>query len=478
MTGRILLRGSHLLPVSSELPGELVGDLLIADDKIVYVGPPLAAHEVDARIVDVTGKIVMPGMVDTHRHTWQAPLRFAGADWTIAQYGAAMWRNFGPHYTAADTEVALRLGLAEALDAGITQILDWNHGISSPDHADAAVQAHRSCPARTILAYGQSAQVWNEMSERPDHKSYSLPSSDLVRLRKQYFEADDGLTMLAMAARGPEIGTREVVLAEWQQAHELDLPISVHVGNGTWSAVRPIEMLAELGLLHDRVTYIHCNSITDAELRLIADTGGKVSCSVEEELHMGHGLPAVGRALSTGLRPSLSVDTCSNVAGSLFPIMRAALASVRGVENQRLLDAGIDPLSVSVSALDAVEFATRAGAAANGLGDRTGCLEVGKQADIVIISTDNPGMFPVNYAAGAVVMNGHPLMVESVYVAGRLVKRDGKLLDYDMSKLRTESENLRDKLYRLGGAQLGPWSPDLSNRRLSSSNVAPGAGER
>jgi 5-methylthioadenosine/S-adenosylhomocysteine deaminase len=470
--GRTLLRGGFVIPIDPALPREFVGDVLMAEERIEAVAPRIDVDPASTRIIDVTGQIVMPGMVDTHRHTWQAPLRFAGADWTIAAYGAAMWRNFGPHYTPEDTYVALRLGIAEALDAGITQLLDWNHGISSPEHGDASVQAHRDSGGRTILAYGQSAAVWNEMSQTEDHKSYSPPSPDLRRLKDEYFGGGNDLTTLAMAARGPEIGTLEVLHQEWQLASELGLRISVHVGNGTWSAVRPVKLLAHEGLLHDRITYVHCNSIDDEELRLIADSGGTASCAVEEELHMGHGYPAVERLLAMGISPSLSVDTCSNVAGSLFPIMRAALAVVRGRQNQELLDQGIDPLSVSVTAHDALEWATLRGAEANGLGDITGSLTPGKQADVVIIRTDSPGFFPVNYAAGTVVMNGHPLAVDTVFVAGRPVKEAGRLVDIDMARLRSEAEALRDRLYAAGGARLGAWTPDLSHRRVSAGQVA------
>lgn len=159
---RTLLAGGHVITADPSRPDEFVGDVLIEGDRIAQVSPHIEVDAASTRVVDVAGKIVMPGMVDTHRHTWQAPLRMAGADWTIAQYGAAMWYHFGPHYTADDTYTALQLGIAEALDAGITQLLDWNHGISSPEHADATVAAHRASGARIIFGYGQSASVWNE----------------------------------------------------------------------------------------------------------------------------------------------------------------------------------------------------------------------------------------------------------------------------------------------------------------------------
>jgi len=435
------------VPVADGLEAEFVGDLLIEDELIAAVESEIDVDPADCEVIDVSGKIVIPGLVDTHRHTWQAPLRFAGADWTIAQYAQAMWRHYGPAYTPEDTYVAHRLGILEAVDSGITQLLDWNHNLIDPDHTDEVIRAHRESRARVILGYGQSAAIWSEMLDRQDHKTVSPPSDHIRELREQVYVSDDQRLRLMMAARGPEISVPEVVDAEWLLARELGLRISVHVGNGGWAAIRPIEMLQRMGLLWPEVTYIHCNSLTDHEIRLIGESGATASCSVEEESHMGHGPPAVERLLDVGVRPSLSIDTCSNVSGSMFALMRAALASVRGAANQRRLDEGIDPTSVDLSVVDVLELATLQGARANGLDAATGSLSPGKQADVVVLNCDAPGMFPINYAAGAAVMGGEVSRVETVIVGGEVLKRDGALVGVDLVALRREAEACRDRLY-------------------------------
>ena len=125
------------------MPFEFVGDILIEGGKIFEVLPSIEINVQSCEAIDVRGDIVIPGFVDTHRHTWQAPLRYVGTDWTISQYVEAMFRRFGLNYTPEDTYTALRLGIAETIEAGITQLFDWNHNPLSPAHADAVIQAHR-----------------------------------------------------------------------------------------------------------------------------------------------------------------------------------------------------------------------------------------------------------------------------------------------------------------------------------------------
>jgi cytosine/adenosine deaminase-related metal-dependent hydrolase len=161
---------------------------------------------------------------------------------------------------------------------------------------------------------------------------------------------------------------------------------------------------------------------------------------------MGHGHPAASRLLAAGIRPSLSVDTCTNVSGDLFAVMRATLSAVRGDANLVILQSGEMPDKVALSARAVLEFATIEGARANGTDDCSGSLVAGKDADIVVISTDAPNLLPLNNPFGAVVMGVHPGNVEAVMVAGRFVKRDFELTGISIADLRREAEGLKNAL--------------------------------
>ncbi len=462
-TQRILLRGGTLLTMDRD-PGasEFTADLLIEGERIAGIGRDLQVDSAACEVIDVRGKIVCPGFVDTHRHLWQSPFRYLGADWLIAHYAKAMWGMAGPIYTPEDLHASILLGLRDALNAGVTQVFDWNHNVISPAHADATVAAHRESGGRVIFGYGQGTPVWAEMLDPAIGTSRGMPSADLGRVRRQYYASDHGLLTLAMAARGPEVSPMKVVEAESQQARELGLRSSIHIGNGAWAHIRPVRMMHEAGLLGGDLTWVHCNTLSDEELGFIADTGGAASIAPELELHMGHGHPAIARLLSRGVRPSLSVDTCTNVSGDLFAIMRATLSVARGDSNAAIINTGVMPTEVVLSTHDVIEFATLQGARANGLDGTTGTLTLGKQADVVVIDTDAPNLIPMNYAAGACVMGAHPGNVEMVLVGGRFVKRDGRLVGVGPQQMRRDAERLRDSLFGRIGAHVGRWFPKLS----------------
>lgn len=448
---RVLLRGGTVISVDPTLPAELVADVLIEGSRISAIGPGIGPSSFDGEVIDASGMIVTPGLVDTHRHTWQSLFKYIGADWTIAEYAEAAFRVFGPRYTPDDMYVALRLGLAEALDAGVTQVLDWNHNLLTPEHADEAVRAHRDSLARVVFAYGQSSREWQQTYTPDSLDAAPPPSKDIVRVRDRYYPSSDQLLTLALAARGPEKAPPAVVAAEWSQARELGIRITVHVGNGIRASARPVARLRDSGLLRDDTTYVHCSSLSDDEIALIASSGGAASCAPEIEANMGHGNPAVLRLVKAGVRPSLSVDTCTNSSGDLFGAMRATLTTARLAGHERYLADGKTAPAVELSARQVLEFATIEGARANGLAERTGSLRPGKDADIVVFSCAAPNMFPVNQATATVVKAAHAGNVDTVFVAGVAVKRNGVFLAADLKRLRADAEARRNALFESAG---------------------------
>ncbi|MCW6511181.1 amidohydrolase family protein [Lichenifustis flavocetrariae] len=449
---RTIIRNAIVLSMDSTIGEHLDCDVLIEGTKIVAVQPNLGP--VDALEIDGRDSIVMPGFVDTHRHTWQCLLRNTATDWSLAQYFGGVRGVMGELYTPDDMYVANYIGSLEALDAGITTMVDWSHNNNSPDHADMAIKGLRDAGLRAVFGYGNANREWFPISNLP------TDFADVARVRKQHFSSDDGLVTMAFAARGPQFATMEQTEIDFRRARALDLPITLHAGDGLWGLDHPIDQLNAKGLLGPRTTYVHCCTLSDHEFKLMAESGGSASLSAEVELNMGHGNPATLGCLKYGLRPSISIDVCTSVGGDMFTQIRVLMAASRGVVNAEALRDRklLDP--VPLTARDMLDFATLQGAKTANLDHRTGSLTPGKDADLIILDTNALNMFPVNNPVGAVVSDAHIGNIDSVFVRGRAVKRHGKLVDVDIKALRRRMESTVEGLFeRAGVARDGNWLP-------------------
>jgi 5-methylthioadenosine/S-adenosylhomocysteine deaminase len=457
--GPILLSNATVVTMDAEL-GDLFGaDVLVRDGRIAAVGADLGAEGVT--VIDATDHILLPGLVDTHRHVWQAPIRNLGSDWTLGHYFMGVHFGLSRHYRPEDTYAGNLLGAAEALDGGITTILDWSHNLETPEHADAAVEALQEFGGRAVFAHGGGATMWQPPSSVPHTR-------DVVRVRDRYFSSDDQLVTFAFAARGPQFTTPEVTEHDWALARELASRITVHVGDGEWGKSRPIEWLKRHDLLADDITYVHCCTLADDELAMIADSGGTASVAADIETQMGHGWPATGRLLEAGVRPSLSIDVCVSNGGDMFHAMKTTISTQRALDNAAEERPG-EQSELRVSCRDVLEFATIEGARAVGLDSEIGSITPGKQADLILVRTDDLAMTPMNNPTGALVYNAHAGLVDLVMVAGRIVKRDGRLVELDTARIRELADWTRDHLIAAGVADPtmsgvatgGGWLPSV-----------------
>jgi 5-methylthioadenosine/S-adenosylhomocysteine deaminase len=417
-----LIRGGWILTMDErdEHGGELpAGDVLITGETIEAVGVGLTAPP-DAEVIDATGLLVLPGLVDTHRHTWQTPLRHLGAQWSLADYLSRLLHEIGGRYRPEDVYAGTLLGALAALDAGVTTLVDWAHIQASPAHSDASVAALRDAGIRAVFAHSDRL--------RPDAGSRPHPA-DLRRVRTELLADDNALVTLAMGARGPDFGSIEVTTSDFALARELGIPITTHVAGGRPGPhQRGIAAMADAGLLGPDLTLVHANGASADDLRRLADHGVTVSISPQIELTMpGLGASvALRRMFAAGIRPGLSVDSESVASADLFTQMRFALAAHRADAPE---DADAEQgTERPLPAAEVLRLATVDGARTAGLADRVGELTPGKAADLILLRTDAVGLAPLRAAADAMVLAAHPGMVDTVLVAGRVVKRDGRLL--------------------------------------------------
>jgi cytosine/adenosine deaminase-related metal-dependent hydrolase len=446
---RVLLQGGQVLTMDPALGDLFGGDVLLEGDRIAAVGPGLEAG--GARVVDATDCIVMPGFIDSHRHTWETVIRGIAPDVSLGGYFELVLDQLAPAYRPEDVYAGNFLGSLEAVDAGVTTLLDWSHISNTPEHADEAIRGLRDAQLRAVYCYGNPntslADWW--------YTSTLVAPEDIRRVREQYFSSDDGLITLAMGTRGPGFCTPEVVRHDWELARDVGAPISVHVGMGPYAGrFSMVSQLDGLGLLGPDTTYIHCNYLSDDEFRLIAETGGKVSIAPSVEMVMGHGTPPTARALAHGLRPSLSIDVVTTVPGDMFTQMRFLFAEARLLAHEAAFAAGNEEEPVLLTSREVLEFATIEGARVCGLEDRTGSLTPGKQADVVVLRCDETNTYPVIDPVSTVVHQADTRNVDTVFVAGKVLKQGGKLVGADLRAARDRAAASLD--YLLGHTTIQP----------------------
>ncbi|SFR25984.1 Cytosine/adenosine deaminase [Lentzea waywayandensis] len=443
----VVLRNGTVLTMDGRAP--LVDhDVLVVDDRIAAIGPRLEVPE-GTDEVDATNGIVMPGMIDTHRHMWQTAMRGYGADWTLTQYFVWYYLEWGKVFRPEDIHAGNLLGAAEALDAGVTTTVDWSHGLQTTAHADAAVDALQAVPGRFVLAYGNiqdSPATWTATPEFRDFVSRRIAGDDMLGFQLAFDVTGD--------PSFPEKPAFEV-------ARELGVPVTTHAG--VWGATNDdgIRLMYDNGFMTPQSIYVHAATLSADSYHRIAATGGSISVSTESEQSAGQGYPPTWAIREHGIPVSLSMDTSVWWSGDLFSAMRTTLGADRSREHMAAHSRNDTVTHSSLRAQQVVEWATMGGARALGRADDLGSLEVGKKADIVLLRNENsPAMFPILNPYGHVAFQAQRSDVDTVIVDGRIVKRDHRLVGVDLDSIRTQVSGTVDHLR----AQLGEeaWAKGMN----------------
>jgi 5-methylthioadenosine/S-adenosylhomocysteine deaminase len=262
-------------------------DVLVSGERIAAVGPNLAVPEGTAEI-DAAGGILMPGMIDTHRHMWQTAMRGYGADWTLTQYFVWYYLQWGKTFRPQDIYAGNLLAAIEAIDAGVTTTVDWSHGLQTVEHADAAVDALTEVPGRFVLAYGNIQQGPWEWSAAPEFREF---------VSRRFGSANDmlGFQMAFDVTGDPSFPEK----AAFEVARELDVPVTTHAG--VWGATNDdgIRLMHEGGFMTPSTIYVHAATLTRDSYNRIAATGGSASVSTESEQSAGQGTRLPGSCAST-----------------------------------------------------------------------------------------------------------------------------------------------------------------------------------
>jgi len=444
-----LLAGADVVTMNPERDVLVGGAVLVDDDVIVAVGSTstLTAQHPGAEVVDVSGCVLTPGMIDAHQHLTGDPLVRCCIPDLLAS-GAAIFDWSVPIHAVhdpRDDEVSASVAAVEALTNGVTTVVE------------AGTVADGDAVARAVVDTGLRATlgVWGwDIEDGP----YAAPADEVLDRQRAMVERypAGGRVEGWVTLVGHDLASDALLAGAAELAREFGTGMTMHLSPTSSdpeqylarTGRRPVEHLADLGVLGDHLLIGHGVWLDDAEVDLVLQSRTAIAYCPWAYLRLGQGVFANSRhaeIVERGGRVALGCDSAN--AGDSIDVLRAAAAAV-GIAR----DARLDP--TRFGAHDAFALATVAGAEAIGLGDRIGSIEVGKQADLVVHRTDTPGWNPRGDVAMQLVWGTDGRSVRDVYVAGRRVVADGRVTTVDVDALFAEAAERQTSLLARAGIDL------------------------
>ena len=438
-----LIKGATIVSMDEKIGDLAQGDILIDGERIAAVGPSLAAG--DSEVIDGRGRIVIPGLINAHMHTWQTALRGVAANWTLMEYFHHMHAGLATKFSPDDLYIATLMGGLNQINCGTTTLGDWCHNNPTPDHTDRALDGLLESGIRAMFFHGSP-----KPDPKPGQKPFwevPHPQSEVDRLRKGRLSDDNGKVSLGLAILGPHYSTYDVAVSDFKLAREYGLIASMHCAGGAARVPDGWDRLRAEGLLGDNNNIVHGQTLTDEQLKFMLEIGVTFSLTPETEMGQGHGFAITGRLLKQGGAPSLGVDLESGISGDMFTVARVAMAAQRGLDNAQFRqEKGGIPETSTIYCRKALEWVTTEGARMLKQQDRIGSITPGKQADLVVIKADELNMWPMHDPVATVVTQTSLANIEHVLIAGEYKKRDYKLL---YPNLKPKMEALRESGARI-----------------------------
>ncbi|MFI1285635.1 amidohydrolase family protein [Streptomyces sp. NPDC020858] len=387
-------------------------DVLMRDGLIAAIGTRLPAPP-GTRVIDAAGKLVMPGFVDVHTHLWQSSMRGGCADRDLFGWLADCNRRTFSRITPADMYRFVRLGALDSLQSGVTTLVDW---------VDA-------------IPYDTTVQYVRALADTGVRFTYAMfqAERDAPLTARTKRELLDPLPLAsAQVATHAARAIQGLNRVHWEVAQDLGVMLNSHVlERAEQRADDPIGVLADIGALGPRLLMNHAIHLTDDEVAAVAAHDARVSHCPLSNMRLASGimrLPDLGRR---GVKVGLGQDGGTNDTSDFFALMKTAV----GLQRVRSLETSVYP-----QVHDVLRIATLGGAEAIGMADTVGSLTPGKCADVIVIDPAALNFAPRFDWINQIVLNGRPENVRTVFVHGRPLKLDGRLVDVDPARVVHEAE--------------------------------------
>ena len=438
----LLLQNGWICPLDDSGAEHESGWVLVRDGLVEAVGggaPPIADE-----VVDLHGAVVTPGLVNTHHHLCQTLTRARAQEATLFEW----LRELYPVWAQIDAEseyAAARTGLAELALSGCTTVFDHHyvfpHGRSGLWEAE--VRAAQELGLRIVASRGSMDLGVSDGGLPPDSLVESIDEILADTERLAGLQDESGMVQLAVAPCSPFSVTKELMRESAELARRLGLRLHTHLAETVQEdeycqelyGCLPVEYLEELGWVAGDVWCAHCVHLSPSDIAAFGRAGVGVAHCPTSNLRLGAGVAPVKELVAAGAPVGLGVDgSASNERSDLFFEVKQALLVARGRGGPR-----------AMTVREALRLGTRGGAAALGRDD-IGQLAPGKRADIAVWRTDGLELAGAETDPVAGLVFSAPHRVDSLYVAGDQVVRDGRLVRADEAEIAREHRKAARKL--------------------------------
>jgi 5-methylthioadenosine/S-adenosylhomocysteine deaminase len=423
----ILIKNGYILTMDPQSRHPEKGDVAIEDGKITYAGPAFAGTA--EHVIDASGMVVMPGLINTHNHAGMALLRGYADDLPLSAWLEDRIWPVEKKLTPDDLYIGTKLACLEMIRSGTTAFADMYF------HMDRVAEAVEECGMRAALSYG--------MIDLGDPEKADSELTEGSRFVRDFHGSADGRITAMYGPHAPHTCSREFLIRIKEQARKDNVKIHIHVleTENELNIMKErfgmcsVNLLNEIGFLDGDVLAAHCIWLSEGDMDILRDRGVHVSHNPISNMKLASGIAPVPGLLRRGVNVSLGTDGCaSNNDLDMFEEMKTA-ALLHKVNSG-------DP--TVVDARTVLQMATVAGAKA--LGIQAGMIKEGYCADLLIVDLHRPNLTPVYDIPSHLVYAARGCDVITTIVDGRVLMEDGEVLCMDEAEVLKQAAAISGRL--------------------------------
>lgn len=425
------------------------GAIVIRDDRIIDVdesGEIRSKYGEGGKVIDGSGMLAIPGLVNAHTHLWQALLRGLGDDLQLLDWLDEMVWPMNNRLEDEDVYAAALLGSVESIRTGTTFVVDNNHMNTSENSVDNVCKAFQETGMRGLVARGMFMKTPAAAKHYPDREY--LPLDEEVKLTERlilkWLGKGEGRVMVCPGPANLRISGPDMLIEVKKLSDKYCVPIHTHIAESIglceWEfedyKKRGVEFLYDLGVLGPRFHVVHGVWLDNREIKMMGETKANLIHCPVSNMFTASGVAPVPQLLAAGANVALGSDGVANMNQDMIGVMKTAA----------LLHKVHTLVPTAMTCGQVLEMATLGGARAVGLEKEIGSIEVGKKADIVLVDLNKPHISPFQRAVPALVYCALGTDVDTVIINGKMVMEEGRIKTVDEKKIIKRAQERADSL--------------------------------